>query len=251
MHTHGSIYSEGFAGAGRDAPSGGGDGYKANYYTPGLIINNSIATNQAVAASNASSAHNTIQPSIVKLFAIKYTPATGSMDSLTKGTTIAGYWATAPTGYLMEDGSAVSRATYSDLFAAIGTTYGAGDGSTTFNLPDSRGRVTVNKNPSDTEFDAFGEKTHLLTGVESGIKGHNHLQNPHTHSSNATEGSGGGAGRDAPNYVGGDGYKANYYTPGFSINNTTATNIAVASSNAASAHNNIQPSIVQNFAIRY
>ena len=43
---------------------------------------------------------------------------------------------TVPAGYLLCDGSAVSRTTYADLFAAIGTTYGAGDGNTTFNLPN-------------------------------------------------------------------------------------------------------------------
>jgi len=46
---------------------------------------------------------------------------------------------TAPTGYLKANGAAVSRTTYADLFAAVGTTYGSGDGSTTFNLPDLRG----------------------------------------------------------------------------------------------------------------
>ena len=46
---------------------------------------------------------------------------------------------TPPTGFLKADGSAVSRSTYSDLFAAIGETYGAGDGSTTFLVPDLRG----------------------------------------------------------------------------------------------------------------
>ena len=46
---------------------------------------------------------------------------------------------TAPSGWLKANGSAVSRSTYSALFAAIGTTFGAGDGSTTFNLPDMRG----------------------------------------------------------------------------------------------------------------
>lgn len=46
---------------------------------------------------------------------------------------------TAPTGYLKANGAVVSRSTYSRLFAAIGTTYGAGDGSTTFSLPDLRG----------------------------------------------------------------------------------------------------------------
>ena len=46
---------------------------------------------------------------------------------------------TPPTGYLECNGAAVSRTTYATLFAVIGTTYGAGDGSTTFNLPDTRG----------------------------------------------------------------------------------------------------------------
>jgi microcystin-dependent protein len=46
---------------------------------------------------------------------------------------------TAPLGWLVADGRAISRATYSSLFAVIGTTYGAGDGSTTFNIPDLRG----------------------------------------------------------------------------------------------------------------
>ena len=46
---------------------------------------------------------------------------------------------TAPTGWLECDGSAVSRSTYSDLFSAIGTNFGVGDGSITFNLPDTRG----------------------------------------------------------------------------------------------------------------
>ena len=44
----------------------------------------------------------------------------------------------APTNYLMTDGSALSRITYAKLFSVIGTTYGVGDGSTTFNVPDTR-----------------------------------------------------------------------------------------------------------------
>ena len=46
---------------------------------------------------------------------------------------------TAPTGWVKANGSALSRTTYADLFSAIGTTYGSGDGSTTFNVPDLRG----------------------------------------------------------------------------------------------------------------
>lgn len=48
--------------------------------------------------------------------------------------------ATAPSGWLLCNGAAISRTTYADLFAAIGTVHGAGDGSTTFHLPDYRGR---------------------------------------------------------------------------------------------------------------
>lgn len=55
------------------------------------------------------------------------------------GTVIWTAGSTAPTGYLKANGTAVSRSTYADLFTAIGTTYGAGNGSTTFNLPDLRG----------------------------------------------------------------------------------------------------------------
>lgn len=58
--------------------------------------------------------------------------------------------ATAPTGWLICDGSAVSRTTYADLFAVLSTAYGVGDGSTTFNLPDLRGRFPLGKAASGT-----------------------------------------------------------------------------------------------------
>ncbi len=56
---------------------------------------------------------------------------------------------TAPAGWLLCDGSAVSRTAYAALFAVIGTTYGAGNGSTTFTLPDLRGRVAAGANASN------------------------------------------------------------------------------------------------------
>lgn len=59
------------------------------------------------------------------------------------GEIIAYSGSSAPQGWLLCDGSAVSRATYATLFAVIGTTYGVGDGSTTFNLPDLRGRTLI------------------------------------------------------------------------------------------------------------
>lgn len=60
-------------------------------------------------------------------------------ETVPAGTVIWTARNTAPTGYLKANGNAVSRTTYAALFSAIGTTYGAGDGSTTFNLPDLRG----------------------------------------------------------------------------------------------------------------
>ena len=59
--------------------------------------------------------------------------------SVSTGTVVPLGGTTVPTGWLECDGSAVSRTTYADLFTAIGTTHGAGDGSTTFNVPDLRG----------------------------------------------------------------------------------------------------------------
>lgn len=92
----------------------------------------------------------------------------------------------APTGYLLCDGSAVSRSTYADLFTAIGTTYGAGDGSTTFNIPNLKGRVPVGRDSAQTEFDVLGEtggaKTHTLTTAE--IAAHQHNISAYTHTVN-------------------------------------------------------------------
>jgi microcystin-dependent protein len=64
-------------------------------------------------------------------------------DKWPVGSKLDHFGATAPTGFLACDGAAVSRETYAALFAVVSTTYGVGDGSTTFNLPDARGLVTV------------------------------------------------------------------------------------------------------------
>lgn len=86
---------------------------------------------------------------------------------------------TAPEGYLMCDGSAVSRSTYAALFAAIGTTYGAGDGSTTFNLPDLTGRVVIGVSGSHALGSTGGEASHVLTSGE--MPAHVHEVPSHGH----------------------------------------------------------------------
>lgn len=72
---------------------------------------------------------------------------------------------TAPTGWLLCYGQAISRTTYSALFTAISTTYGAGDGSTTFNVPDLRGRVAAGRD------DMGGTGANRLTGVTGSVNG--------------------------------------------------------------------------------
>lgn len=72
----------------------------------------------------------------------------------------------APNNWLICDGSAVSRTTYSKLFAAIGETYGVGDGETTFNLPDLRGNVAIGASEDYELGDSGGEAWHALTQTE-------------------------------------------------------------------------------------
>lgn len=69
----------------------------------------------------------------------------------------------APTGWLTCNGQAVSRAVYADLFAAIGTVYGVGDGSTTFNVPDLRGRNPLMASSTANMAQSAGESNHTMT----------------------------------------------------------------------------------------
>jgi len=73
-----------------------------------------------------------------------------------------------PSGFLECTGAAVSRSTYSALFAVVGTTYGAGDGSSTFNIPDLQDAVVVNKSPAKALASTGGANTVASTGNISG-----------------------------------------------------------------------------------
>lgn len=109
------------------------------------------------------------------------------------GSVITFAGSTAPSGYLHCDGSAVSRTTYADLFAAIGTAHGSGDGSTTFNLPDYRGRFLRGWSNGQTRDPDKASRTAMATGGATGdnvgsVQGHSfqthtHIQNPHSHDS--------------------------------------------------------------------
>lgn len=83
-----------------------------------------------------------------------------------------------PDGYLLCDGRAVSRTTYSNLFTAIGTIYGEGDGSTTFNLPNITGKVTVGKDQSD--FTTLGQTGGSINNTlsKNNLPSHSHTITP-------------------------------------------------------------------------
>lgn len=85
----------------------------------------------------------------------------------------------APQGYLLCDGSAVSRTTYATLFAVIGTTFGTGDGSTTFNVPDLSGRVPLGVSQAHALGTTGGSETVTLT--ESELPSHVHEVPQHGH----------------------------------------------------------------------
>lgn len=134
---------------------------------------------------------------------------------------------TIPENWLLCDGSAVSRTTYQYLFNTIGTTYGAGDGFTTFNLPDLRGKVVVGLDDNDTDFDVLGEtggeKEHTLTINE---------MPSHTHTG-------------VPRY-----YRATNVEQATESNSQTGSQGVTSSTGGNQPHNILQPYIVQNYIIK-
>ena len=167
--------------------------------------------------------------------------------------------ASAPTGWLLCDGAAVSRATYATLFAAIGTTWGVGDGSTTFNVPDMRGRAPIGAGTGSgltprTLGSKLGEENHALTLAENGT--HTHTGGLHAHTGGAhnhtittsvVTDNGGRVHCGAASSTG----TTAYTTSGGAVATTYDGAVATTSSGSGTAHNTMQPSAVVNFIIKY
>lgn len=134
-----------------------------------------------------------------------------------------------PTGWLECDGSAVSRTTFSDLFNEIGTTYGVGDGSTTFNLPDLRGRAPIGDGQGSgltnrTLGDEDGEEECTLS--ESELPAHTHPDGGSIPASDELN------------------------TGGLSNIQNTGSTINTGNTGGDSAHNNMHPFSVATFMIK-
>ena len=117
--------------------------------------------------------------------------------------------ASVPSGFLECNGAAVSRSTYSALFAIVGTTYGAGDGSSTFNVPDLQDNVPVGKSNNKAVGSTGGANTVAATGNIAGSTANASLSTPqlashsHPRASQFTRppGKNNNPGQDNPEYT--------------------------------------------------
>jgi microcystin-dependent protein len=180
-------------------------------------------------------------------------PLLGGMD----------YWDTvAPnSSFIFPTGQAISRTTYAAAFARWGTTYGSGDGSTTFNVPDKTGRVSAMKEASATRLTSThfggnsanmgavgGLESHTLTEAQLAVHDHGVNDGGHQHQAGPADrwvgnlnGNHAGGGVDSPNG-----------NVAMSTINTaaTTTGISVQDAGSGNAHNNVQPTIICNYIIR-
>jgi microcystin-dependent protein len=164
------------------------------------------------------------------------------------------YWGTTTpnSAFAFPAGQAISRTTYSTLFGIMGTTYGTGDGSTTFNLPDKTGRVSAMKEASASRLTSTyfggnsanmgatgGSESHTLTTAQLASHSHGITDPGHAHSVSFGSAASGGSN-----------YTIASALAGTAFTNSNTTGITVNNAGSGNAHNNVQPTIICNYIIR-
>ena len=169
------------------------------------------------------------------------------------GTVSAFAGSAAPTGYALCDGSAVNRTAQAALFSVIGTTYGIGDGSTTFNLPDLRGRVVAGLGESllGATADSLGDDNGLIadtkehTLLETELPAHDHLtlNNNAGNTGNPVDAT--NSASFSTSFGGASSYQMQAPTA------DPVANIGLSSETGGGlAHPNVQPTIILNYIIK-
>lgn len=153
----------------------------------------------------------------------------GTVSGSPAGSVTAFAGSSAPTDWLLCDGSTVSQATYASLYAVIGHTYGSDPGGGNFILPDLRGNIPVGKDSGtfSTLGGSGGEETHTLSEAELAS---------HTHS--------------LPQYVAAYGSPSGTTYSSATNSSSEATSKDTGSAGSNTAHNNLQPYLVMNYIIK-
>lgn len=220
-------------------------------YADGTIVNADINSSANIQSDklnltsvnqniqNTGTFSNTGNATITGTLTVSSTVTANSVTfaTLPAGVVMAWTTDTAPSGWLLCDGSAVSRTTYSGLFAVISTTYGVGDGSTTFNVPDLRGRFILGQDDmggssanrvTDTDADTLGNadgtETKTLTSTELPA---------HTHTIGA-----------------GQNYNSSGNVSGTGPNSTDYT-FATSSTGSGAAYSQMNPYMTLNYIIKF
>lgn len=229
---------------------GAGTGISAGTVTSASVVSaNGFAGTVATATTTPAITLSTSITGILKGNGTAISAAIANVDyasALPSGIILPYGGSAAPSGWLLCDGSAVNRTTYSSLFTAIGTTFGVGDGSTTFNLPNTARRTIVGAGGSGTATLANtvgstgGEEDHTLSTAELAVHSHGVTDPTHSHSytRDYTDVAGTGS-----NSIGG--------APTYSSSTVPAsTGISINNAGSGNAHNNVQPSLVTNYIIK-
>ena len=202
---------------------------------------------------------------------------TGTNNVVPAGSLLMWPTGSAPTGYLLCNGAAVSRSTYAALFGVIGTTFGAGDTTTTFNLPDYRNRMPIGAGTTAAIAGTGGSNdstlvahTHTFSGTSGTMNSnvtHNHsasVTDPqHSHVENVSTASSGGSGQGIAgqnNWDGSSGSNLNTSSAATGISvSISSTNIdhthpfsgTTASSGGSATNTNLPPYLGINFVIKH